>query len=600
MTPEIPILSPNQHYDITLHLHVPESHPNYDLGNFMIQLTLYDFDNNTLLSSKRPGILRHKSPLARFLTTIWKAPFIVTGWMTESQQLSITLVSNLLTRTGPNSLPSKADISLYSHPSWTLGATISGLGGQPYNPSLYANALPPLPLQIYSSTLQISAHFHGLAYFMYYWFISTATIGIAVIVGWEAIIGYIFLRLFWNSTESRETSESLNRRLRRPRHGRHDDVDGARPLSGYLDGEEGRLPTPPESESGTPTTAGDETTPSTPTPSSMTGLVNSEIPKEDTSGDDEVETVSVTHSSHSNSMSLGDSFSSQFPPTGSDFNFTYPRESFNPYEYDPSITPPTESFSDARPSSTYSTNEIRDALVELQRRRTRARLSEMRGQREEAERSISDHEELKSDELIDFKIASSADVGIVVDPDDTRSETSTSTVGLKTVGRRDVETARFESDVDEEMYEIGDLRQGNLPGDLFSDPLLGDEYDLVSDEDASPVSGTPFQDDLDVEFEDQQDFDDREGDDETEGDGPSVFGTPKIMPMSIVTPENEGEGKEFGVGPEMSSPMPFEREERDSLVRVPDMVLGASAYDEDTPDPVESHSTRRRKKKAKK
>jgi hypothetical protein len=46
--------NPAQPYDISLHLVVPATQSNYDLGNFMMTLTLFDRSNRTLTSVRKP------------------------------------------------------------------------------------------------------------------------------------------------------------------------------------------------------------------------------------------------------------------------------------------------------------------------------------------------------------------------------------------------------------------------------------------------------------------------------------------------------------------------------------------------------------------
>ncbi|KAH7928494.1 hypothetical protein BV22DRAFT_1192743 [Leucogyrophana mollusca] len=52
----LPSLSPNQPYDISLHLTIPASEANFALGNFMAGLTLSTPANRTLTSIRRPAI----------------------------------------------------------------------------------------------------------------------------------------------------------------------------------------------------------------------------------------------------------------------------------------------------------------------------------------------------------------------------------------------------------------------------------------------------------------------------------------------------------------------------------------------------------------
>lgn len=50
----LPQLSASQPYDVSLHLVIPASDSNYDLGNFMASLTLATPSNKTLATVRRP------------------------------------------------------------------------------------------------------------------------------------------------------------------------------------------------------------------------------------------------------------------------------------------------------------------------------------------------------------------------------------------------------------------------------------------------------------------------------------------------------------------------------------------------------------------
>ncbi|PSS37586.1 hypothetical protein PHLCEN_2v602 [Hermanssonia centrifuga] len=53
----LPPLVNQQPYDVSLHLVVPASQPNYELGNFMITLTLLTPLNKTIVSTRRPALV---------------------------------------------------------------------------------------------------------------------------------------------------------------------------------------------------------------------------------------------------------------------------------------------------------------------------------------------------------------------------------------------------------------------------------------------------------------------------------------------------------------------------------------------------------------
>ncbi|KAH7912589.1 hypothetical protein BJ138DRAFT_1004176 [Hygrophoropsis aurantiaca] len=65
----LPPLSPNQPYDIFLHLTIPASEDNFALGNFMTGLTISTLTNKTLTSVRRPAIVLPPSRRFSWLTS---------------------------------------------------------------------------------------------------------------------------------------------------------------------------------------------------------------------------------------------------------------------------------------------------------------------------------------------------------------------------------------------------------------------------------------------------------------------------------------------------------------------------------------------------
>ncbi|KAI5838636.1 putative adipose-regulatory protein-domain-containing protein, partial [Morchella snyderi] len=83
---------PNQHYTITLHLHLPTTPSNLALGNFMTAITLHSPTNSALTTSRRPATLTHRTPLLETLDTLLRAPLYLSGLQAQSQRLAVTLV----------------------------------------------------------------------------------------------------------------------------------------------------------------------------------------------------------------------------------------------------------------------------------------------------------------------------------------------------------------------------------------------------------------------------------------------------------------------------------------------------------------------------
>lgn len=158
------VLSSGQLYDISLKMTLPESNRNLDLSNFMVELLGQDSQNITINIAKRPALLHHKTPLARYITTLWRIVPLLLGFFPEKQELELPLLENFV-ETGAD---------------WFL-VRLS-------NPSV----------QVYGASLQIDAHFQGLRFFMYYWFFSTAGVIISIIMFWETLLAFIFFKLLQN------------------------------------------------------------------------------------------------------------------------------------------------------------------------------------------------------------------------------------------------------------------------------------------------------------------------------------------------------------------------------------------------------------------
>ncbi|RPB11582.1 hypothetical protein P167DRAFT_565713 [Morchella conica CCBAS932] len=83
---------PNQHYTITLHLHLPTTPSNLALGNFMTSITLLSPTNSAITTSRRPATLTHRTPLLETLDTLLRAPLYLTGLQSQSERLDVALV----------------------------------------------------------------------------------------------------------------------------------------------------------------------------------------------------------------------------------------------------------------------------------------------------------------------------------------------------------------------------------------------------------------------------------------------------------------------------------------------------------------------------
>ncbi|EIM92147.1 uncharacterized protein STEHIDRAFT_47497 [Stereum hirsutum FP-91666 SS1] len=86
----LPYLSASQPYDVSLHLLVPTTQSNYDLGNFMTSLTLSTTSNKTLTSVRRPSIVlppKAYGLLSRTPTTVDLEVELLTTYVTGTNHV---------------------------------------------------------------------------------------------------------------------------------------------------------------------------------------------------------------------------------------------------------------------------------------------------------------------------------------------------------------------------------------------------------------------------------------------------------------------------------------------------------------------------------
>ncbi|KAI1309406.1 Seipin [Halotydeus destructor] len=149
-----------QQYRVGVELDLPESDTNWDQGMFMLKVELFDTNMNLITSASRPAILQYKSPLLRVLSTVVYWPLLVTGLKSETQHLSIPLIESF------------AD----------------GLKPKAGSAAMAVVTLEARTIQVYSSTLLISANLSGLRYLMVNYPLLTGLIGVSTIFGFLTMI----------------------------------------------------------------------------------------------------------------------------------------------------------------------------------------------------------------------------------------------------------------------------------------------------------------------------------------------------------------------------------------------------------------------------
>ncbi|AWP11959.1 putative seipin [Scophthalmus maximus] len=141
------VLTFGQAYQISLQLDMPESPTNQELGMFMIKTTCFSQEGGQVASSARSSMLRYRSDLLRTMGTLLFLPAFLTGATEQKQVLEVELFSDFT--------------------------------DDPYAPS--ATAVIEIlsnKVQIYSSQLYVHAHFTGIRYFLFYFPVVSALVGV--------------------------------------------------------------------------------------------------------------------------------------------------------------------------------------------------------------------------------------------------------------------------------------------------------------------------------------------------------------------------------------------------------------------------------------
>lgn len=154
------VLTFGQAYRISLQLEMPDSPANHDLGMFMIKTTCFSQDGGQVASSARSArqllsasssrfsMLRYRSDLLRTIGTLLFLPAFLTGATEQKQTLEVELFSDYT--------------------------------DDPYAPSTTAVIeILSNKVQIYSSQFYVHAHFTGIRYFLFYYPVLSALVGVS-------------------------------------------------------------------------------------------------------------------------------------------------------------------------------------------------------------------------------------------------------------------------------------------------------------------------------------------------------------------------------------------------------------------------------------
>ena len=152
---------PQQTYDVTVHIDMPHSPPNLQMGNFMVDLVMLSptykpvarpspddpFDirswipaETILFSSRRPAILTYHSDVVRIGKQVACLPSYLLGWRHETEHLEINMAEGVTFEKGLGNLPTKIYLDLQSKGH---------------------------DIQVYTVKLALRARFSGMKWLMY-------------------------------------------------------------------------------------------------------------------------------------------------------------------------------------------------------------------------------------------------------------------------------------------------------------------------------------------------------------------------------------------------------------------------------------------------
>ncbi|XP_065067621.1 seipin-like [Rhopilema esculentum] len=174
------VLARGQRYKVFLVLHVPYSEENKNVGMFMTSISIKSKNNHEVGSASRSALIPFSSPVVSTLSALMDFFLLHWRWKQESERLSIMLFENFV------------DDSY--HPSESAVIT------------LHCKSL-----QVYSAELRIEAVFSGIRYYMFYWPLTAATLGISsnVVVGFLLTVWLYFKFCNEPSAQDDESEESF-------------------------------------------------------------------------------------------------------------------------------------------------------------------------------------------------------------------------------------------------------------------------------------------------------------------------------------------------------------------------------------------------------
>ncbi|CAK9804464.1 Seipin [Anthophora quadrimaculata] len=157
LTSKQELLMVGQPYKVNLHLEMPESPTNKELGMFMVCAELRTREGVLMEQACRSTMLHYRSTLLGALTTLTFSPMMIFGSTEEKQNVVLELFGNF-----------EDD---QRHPVTVIYIEIQSKH-----------------IEIYSASVTINAHLSGLRYFMFHWPILSAIVGIGTNLFFIALV----------------------------------------------------------------------------------------------------------------------------------------------------------------------------------------------------------------------------------------------------------------------------------------------------------------------------------------------------------------------------------------------------------------------------
>ncbi|XP_054758268.2 seipin-like [Lytechinus pictus] len=163
------LFMPGQRYHMLLDMDMPQSPVNEDLGVFMVKIETFSKSDEITSKSSRPAMIRYRSPFLKMINVVCLAPFYLTGYAEEKQNLQVSLMDDFID-------------NAYK-PTIKIGLEVRAK-----------------KIELYAVVLKVHAQFTGLRYLMFYWPVSSALVSVIAnfcfltvlsMMMWQQCVGFL-------------------------------------------------------------------------------------------------------------------------------------------------------------------------------------------------------------------------------------------------------------------------------------------------------------------------------------------------------------------------------------------------------------------------